>query len=88
MLSEEDFANSLSQKNKAYNSTNLSYTYTHKTDSGKELFNWWPNGPRQADIYLKANNLFEESHGSWLRNDVVYTNQFTRNWRIGTKLLF
>ncbi len=88
MLAEEDFANSFSQKNKAYNSTNLSYTYTHKTDSGKGLFNWWPNGPHQADIYLKADNLFEESHGSWLRNDVVYANQFTRNWRIGTKLLF
>ena len=88
MLAEEDFANSFSQKNKAYNSTNLSYTYSYKTDSGKGLFNWWQSGPSQADISLKVDNLFEESHGSWLRNDVVYPYQFTRNWRIGTKLLF
>jgi iron complex outermembrane receptor protein len=87
MLMEEDFDNA-NAKNNAYNSTNLSYTYSYKTDSGKGLFNWWQSGPRQADISLKVDNLFERSHGSWLRNDVIYPYQFTRNWRIGTKLLF
>ncbi len=88
MLAEEDFPNNFTQKNKAYNSTNLSYTYSYKTDSGKGLFNWWQSGPRQADISLKVDNLFEESNGAWLKNDAIYPYQFTRNWRIGTKLLF
>jgi iron complex outermembrane receptor protein len=88
MLAEEDFPNNFTQKNKAYNSTNLSYTYSYKTDSGKGLFNWWQSGPRQADISLKVDNLFEESNGSWLNDDTIYPYQFTRNWRIGTKLLF
>ncbi len=87
MLMEEDFDNS-NAKNNAYNSTNLSYTYSYKTDSGKGLFNWWQSGPSQADMFLKVDNLFERSHGSWLRNNVIYPYQFTRNWRIGTKLLF
>ena len=34
-FSGEDFCNCLNQKQKAYNFTNLSYTYTHKTDNGK-----------------------------------------------------
>jgi iron complex outermembrane receptor protein len=88
MLAEEDFPNNFTQKNKAYNSTNLSYTYSYKTDSGKGLFNWWQSGPSQADISLKVDNLFEESNGAWLKNDAIYPYQFTRNWRIGTKLLF
>jgi iron complex outermembrane receptor protein len=88
MLAEEDFPNNFTQKNKAYNSTNLSYTYSYKTDSGKGLFNWWQSGPSQADISLKVDNLFEESNGSWLNDDTIYPYQFTRNWRIGTKLLF
>ena len=87
MLMEEDFDNA-EAKNNAYNSTNLSYTYSYKTDSGKGLFNWWQSGPRQADISLNVDNLFERSHGSWLRKNVIYPYQFTRNWRIGTKLLF
>ncbi len=87
MLMEEDFDNA-NAKNNAYNSTNLSYTYSYKTDSGKGLFNWWQSGPSQADMFLKVDNLFERSHGSWLRNNVIYPYQFTRNWRIGTKLLF
>ena len=88
MLSEEDFGNNKSQKNKAYNSTNLSYTYTHKTDAGKGLFNWWASGPRQVDFSAKVENLFENSHGSWLRDDVIYPYHFTRNWSLGAEFKF
>ena len=88
MLSEEDFGNNKSQKNKAYNSTNLSYTYTHKVDAGKGLWGWRAGGPRQVDFSIKVENLFEQSNGSWLRDDVIYPNQFTRNWSLGAEFKF
>ena len=87
-FSLEDFSNSKDQKNSAYTSTDLSYTYTHKTDAGKGLWGWWAGGPRQVDFSVKVENLFEQSNGIWLRDNVIYPTKFTRNWGLGAKFKF
>ena len=87
-FSGEDFCNCLNQKQKAYNFTNLSYTYTHKTDNGKGLFNWWASGPRQVEFSAKVENPFELYNGSWLKDDAIYPYHFTRNWSLGAKFKF
>jgi len=84
----EDFSNSFQQKNNAYTSTDVSYSYAHKADARKSLFNWWPSGPRQVEFIVKAENLFEQSNGLWLRDDVVYPTKFTRNVSLGAKFNF
>ena len=84
----EDFSNSFQQKNSAYTSTDVSYSYAHKTDARKSLFNWWPSGPRQVEFIVKVENLFEQSNGLWLREDVVYPTKFTRNVSLGAKFNF
>ena len=87
-LSLEDFNENKNQKNSAYTSTNLSYSYAHETDAGKSLFNWWTSGPRQVEFITKVDNLFEQSNGLWLRDDVIYPTKFTRNWSLRAKLSF
>jgi len=84
----DDFSNSFNQKNSAYTSTDVSYSYAHKTDAGKSLFNWWPSGPRQVEFIVKVENLFEQTNGLWLKDDAIYPTKFTRNMSLGTKLSF
>lgn len=79
-----DFSNSASQKNKEFNRTDLSYLYTYKNDSGKKILGWLT----QIDLSAKVENLFEQSNGLWLRDDVIYPTNFTRNFNFGAKFNF
>jgi len=65
----EDFANNFSQKQAAYQSTDLAYRYRHKA------FEW------SASI----DNLFEHKNGLWIRDNAIYPVSFTRNFRLGFK---
>lgn len=65
----EDFANNFTQKQAAYQSTDLAYRYRSKT------FEW------SASI----ENLFEHKNGLWIRDDAIYPVSFTRNFRLGFK---
>lgn len=67
-----DFSNTFSQKQAAYQSTNLSYSYTIK----------------QLELSLAVDNIFEESNSLWVRDDAIYPVNFTRNWSVGAKLNF
>jgi len=79
----EDFDNSLFDKNAAFTSTDLSYRYKLKSEDKNALFSW-----RDAELIAKIENLFAQSNGLQLRNDVVYPIQFTRNISLGAKINF
>ncbi len=66
----EDFDNNNLQKQQAYQSTGLAYQYRHKNLA-------W---------FAAVDNVFEQSNGIWLRDDVIYPVDFTRNWRLGMKV--
>ena len=66
----EDFGNNNVQRQQAYQSTNLAYRYRYKQ------FEW----------FAAVDNLFEQSNGIWIRDDVIYPVNFTRNWRLGMKI--
>ncbi|MHB1051808.1 MAG: TonB-dependent receptor [Thiobacillus sp.] len=68
----EDFDNNNTQKQQAYQSTNLAYQYRYK----------------QFDWFAAVDNLFEQSNGIWVRDNAIYPVNFTRNWRVGMKAEF
>lgn len=68
----EDFANEFSQKQAAYQSTDLALRYRLKN----------------LEWFATVENLFEQSNGIWIRDDVIYPVNFTRNWRLGMKAAF
>lgn len=68
----EDFDNNNTQKQQAYQSTNLAYQYRYK----------------QWEWFAAVDNLFEQSNGIWIRNDAIYPVNFSRNWRVGMKVEF
>jgi iron complex outermembrane receptor protein len=63
-FAEEDYANKFAQKQKAYNSTNFNFSYSPNDD---------------LEFKFDVENMFENSFGTWLRNDVIYPGSFTRN---------
>lgn len=67
-----DFENNFTQKQKAYQSTNLAYSYSREN----------------LTVSLSVDNLFEKSNGIWISDDKIYPVNFTRNWRISTELSF
>ncbi len=69
---QEDFSNSLSQKQDTYHSTNLSATYA------KDNY----------EIFAKINNLFDQSNGIWINNDEIYPVDFTTTFTAGLKFIF
>ena len=71
--SSEDFTNSATQKQKAFNSTNVNYLYQYD---------------KNIDLTLNIENLFENKHGSWLRDNVIYPSGFTRNIKAGIEYRF
>jgi iron complex outermembrane receptor protein len=71
--SMEDFNNAFSQKQRAFQYTSAKYTYSHTKD---------------LDIFVNVDNVFEKENGLWLRDDVVYPSQFTRNWQVGLNAKF
>lgn len=64
-----DFANDFTQKQAAYQSTDLAYHYRHKG------FQW----------SVSVDNLFEHKNGLWILDNVIYPVSFTRNVRLGFK---
>ena len=69
----EDFSNSATQKQKAYNSTNLSMK--HKVSNNLEIF---------ANI----NNMFDVPNGFWVRNDTIFPTDFERTYFVGLNATF
>jgi iron complex outermembrane recepter protein len=62
-----DFSNSGSQKQPAYNSTDVILTYTPR---------------KNVEIVAGVQNLFEDSNGILIQDDAIYSVNFTRNWNI------
>ena len=88
-FNEEDIENDdFGHMQRAYTSTDISYDYTFKTDSGNTFFKWWPNGPRETQFIAKIENLFEQSNATHLKIDAIYPDLFTRNWTLGAKFKF
>jgi iron complex outermembrane receptor protein len=69
---QEDFNNNFSQKQDAYQSTNISITYA------KDNY----------EIFAKINNLFDQSNGIWINNDEIYPIDFTTTFTAGLKFIF
>jgi iron complex outermembrane receptor protein len=69
----EDFANNATQKQKAYNSTNLSMKY---------------NIEKNVEIYAKVNNIFEVKNGMWVKDDHIYPFDFERTYTVGINATF
>jgi len=66
----EDFNNNFSQKQDAFNSTDISVTYTED--------NW--------EVFAKINNLFDQSNGLWIHDDAIYPVNYTTTAIAGFKL--
>ena len=67
-----DFNNNFAQKQEAYTSTNLSYTYTKK----------------KYEVFAKINNLFNQKNGLWISDDAIYPLDFTTTAIFGLKLKY
>lgn len=68
----EDFDNNNSQKQEAYNSTDLTFSYTYKN----------------MEFFAKIQNLFDESNALWIRDDSIYPVNFERTFYTGLKVKF
>jgi len=67
-----DFANAFSQKQTAYQSTDVAWRYRQKN----------------LEWFASVENLFEHKNGLWIKDDAIYPVNFTRNWRLGMKATF
>ena len=67
-----DFANNFTQRQRAYQSTNLSYRYHYK----------------HYEFLAAVDNLFAHTNGLWVQNDAIYPVNFTRNIRVEFKTSF
>ena len=94
---EEDLENDDNVKQREFTSTDLSYTHTLKTESGKGLLKGWANGPRHIEFVAKIENLFEQANGVYLKDGLtfggapvtaIFPDLYTRNWTLGAKLKF
>jgi iron complex outermembrane receptor protein len=63
-FAEEDYTNTATQKQKAYNSTDFNFSFSPNED---------------LEFNFDVENIFENSYGTWLRADVIYPGNFTRN---------
>ena len=68
-----DFDNDNTQKQEAYNKTDLSLSYNYK---------------QQVEFFAKIENLFDESNGLWTKNDSIYVYDFERKFYAGVKVNF
>ncbi len=68
----DDFANNLAQKQAAYQSTDLNYSYHLQ----------------KMELFAKVENLFGHANGEWIKNDNIYPVNFTTNWLIGLRATF
>ena len=90
-FADEDLNNALdpssssSSKHKTpeFIKTDIAYLHTYKNNTGNWLF-----GSKQIDFSAKVENLFERSHGTTLRTDVIYPSLFTRNFMFGAEFKY
>ena len=61
---EEDYSNTSSQKQQAYNSTNFNFSYNPNDD---------------LEFKFDVENLFKNSYGTWVRADAIYPGNSSRN---------
>lgn len=67
-----DFANNFSQKQEAYNSTDLSTTYTNQN----------------LELFAKIQNIFNEDNGLWIQDNAIYPVNFETTYNAGMKVKF
>ena len=72
-FAEEDYANKFAKKQKEYNSTNFNFSYS-------------PNEDLKFNFDIE--NLFKNSYGTRLRDDVIYPGNSTRNIKAGLTYKF
>lgn len=68
----EDFDNNNTQKQAAYQSTDLTWRYRRN----------------HLEWFASVENLFGHKNGLWVRDNAIYPVNFTRNWRLGIKAVF
>lgn len=68
----EDFSNSFTQKQAAFQSTSVAYHYRYKT----------------YELWASVDNLFEHKNGVWIHDNAIYPVSFTRNYWLGVKAHF
>jgi iron complex outermembrane receptor protein len=68
----DDFNNNFSQKQDAYMSTDISYTYAKES---------W-------EVFAKINNIFNQKNGLWIYDDAIYPVNFTTTVMAGFKLKY
>ncbi|WP_417332077.1 TonB-dependent receptor [Halarcobacter sp.] len=67
-----DFENNFDQKQEAYNSTDLSASYSFKN----------------IELFAKIQNLFDRKNGLWISDDNIYPVNFERTYYAGIKYKF
>ena len=72
-FAEEDYANIFTKKQPEYNSTNFNFSYNPNDD---------------LSLSFDVENLFENSYGTRLRDDVIYPGNSTRNIKAGLTYKF
>ena len=72
-FAEEDYANIFTKKQPEYNSTNFNFSYNPNDD---------------LSFSFDVENLFENSYGTRLRDDVIYPGNSTRNIKVGLTYKF
>ena len=72
-FAEEDYANKFTEKQPEFNSTNFNFSYTANND---------------LSITFDVENLFKNSYGTRLRDNVVYPGNSTRNIKAGLSYKF
>ena len=72
-FAEEDYANAFTKKQKEYNSTNFNFSY----DANDDL-----------SFTFDVENLFKNSYGTRLRDNVIYPGNSTRNIKAGLSYKF
>ena len=70
---EEDYANKFTEMQPEYNSTNFNFSYNPNND---------------LSFVFDVENLFENSYGTRLRDDVIYPGNSTRNIKAGLTYKF
>ena len=72
-FAEEDYANIFTKKQKEYNSTNFNFSYNANDD---------------LSFTFDVENLFKNSYGTRLRDNVIYPGNSTRNIKAGLSYKF
>jgi iron complex outermembrane receptor protein len=69
----DDFTNSFSQKQEAYNSTDVTASYQYD---------------EHIEVFAKIQNLLDEDNGIWTQDDAIYPVNFQRSFQIGLNAIF